>query len=300
MTTPNQIAPHAGAVDRPEPGLRRVLAPNPSPMTFLGTNTYILGQGEVAVIDPGPQDAAHMAAIIEALEPGERISHIVCTHSHLDHSALAPELSEVTGAPIVAYGDSTAGRREDLVGLADLGGGEGVHLGFAPHEILADAAWLHGKDWSLQAIWTPGHMGNHICLAWGDRVFSGDHVMGWATSMVSPPDGDLGAFMDSLRKLEPRRDRVFYPAHGDPIDAPQDRVRGLLAHRKGREAEIRAALTSGPATAPQLAKAIYTDIPPALIGAATRNVLAHLIDLTDRKLTEAETGHGLTTEYALR
>jgi len=283
-----------------EPGVRCLLAPNPSPMTFRGTNTYLLGEGDVAVIDPGPDDPAHLAAILGALRPGERIGHILLTHSHVDHSALVPVLKEATGAQVLAFGNSAAGRREDIARLSDIGGGEGVDAGFAPDKTLADGDVLRGAGWALTALHTPGHMGNHMCFAMDDAVFTGDHVMGWATSMISPPDGDLGAFMASLEKLLPRADRVFYPAHGDPVPDPQARVAALIAHRRAREAQILAELEKSPRDASGLAAAIYTDAPPALMPAATRNVLAHLIDLTDRNITKPDRDLALDAHFALR
>ncbi|KMW57690.1 Metallo-beta-lactamase family protein [Candidatus Rhodobacter oscarellae] len=282
--------PTPGLVAHLEPGLRRVLAPNPSPMTFHGTNTYILGEGEVAVIDPGPKDAKHLAAIQAALEPGERVSHILVTHSHLDHSPLASELSAATGAPIYAFGDSLAGRSEVMTRLAArglAGGGEGVDHAFRPHETLVDGAEITVSGLTLQAIWTPGHLGNHMCFATQDVVFSGDHVMGWASTMISPPDGDLTDFMRSARLLEARTDRVFYPGHGAPIPDPQARVRWLIDHRLAREAAILEALSRAPARVPAMTREIYTDAPPALLSAAERNVFAHVIDLCQRDLVSA-------------
>jgi len=276
--------PSPGEVQELEPGIRRILAPNPSPMTFRGTNTYLVGTRRLAIIDPGPGDPAHLEAILGALSPGESVSHILVTHSHVDHSALVPPLREATGAPVLAFGDSAAGRNPEIAALSGLGGGEGIDAGFAPDRCLADGQSVAGDGWALTALWTPGHMGNHMCFALGDAVFTGDHVMGWATSMVSPPDGDLTAFMASLEKLQGRRDRVFYPAHGAPVADPEARLAELLAHRRGREAQILSALDGGPADAATLTARIYSDVPEALLPAARRNVLAHLIDLTQRGL----------------
>lgn len=268
------------------PGVRRVLAPNPSPMTFRGTNTYLLGEGEVALIDPGPAMEAHYKAILAALAPGERITKILVTHSHLDHSPLSAQLSAETVAPVLAAGPSTWGRSDVMAALArdgGLGGGEGVDDAFAPTETVANGDQIKGPWGEIEVIATPGHMANHISFAWGDALFSGDMVMGWSTSLVSPPDGDMTAFMASLRRLATRSDRIYYPGHGEPVETPLDRVAELKAHREGREAQIREALHRiGPANAETLARAIYTDIAPALIPAATRNVLAHLIDLWSR------------------
>ncbi|WP_414897024.1 MBL fold metallo-hydrolase [Rhodovulum sp. YEN HP10] len=296
MDDPTAFAPMPGRVDRLAPGLRRVLAPNPSPMTFRGTNSYLLGEGEVAVIDPGPALRPHLEAVLAALEPGEKISRILVTHSHLDHSALARPLAEATGAPVFAFGDISAGRRADLAGLAGLGGGEGVDAGFRPDERLADGTTLVTPDWHLTALHTPGHMGNHLCLAWsgldpeGAALFTGDHVMGWASSMVSPPDGDLGAFMSSLERLAARPERCLFPAHGPPVADGPARIAALAAHRRARGARLLELLSEAPGTPAALARAIYTDTPPALLPAATRNVLAHLIELRDKSLASSEGG----------
>lgn len=280
--------PSPGEVQELEPGIRRILAPNPSPMTFRGTNTYLLGTRRLAVIDPGPADPKHLEAILGALSPGESVSHILVTHSHVDHSALVPALREATGAPVLAFGDSAAGRNPEIAALSGLGGGEGIDARFAPDRCLADGESVDGDGWSVTALWTPGHMGNHLCFALGDAVFTGDHVMGWATSMVSPPDGDLTAFMASLEKLQGRHDRVFYPAHGAPVTDPEARLAALIAHRRGREAQILSALDGDPATVPALTARIYSDVPESLLPAARRNVLAHLIDLTQRGLAKPQ------------
>ncbi|WP_343078730.1 MBL fold metallo-hydrolase [Ostreiculturibacter nitratireducens] len=275
-------SPLPGLPEVPEEGLRRVLAPNPSPMTFRGTNTYILGEGRVAVIDPGPALPAHYDAILAALRAGESVSHILVTHSHLDHSPLARPLAEATSAPIYAFGTSEAGRSELMRELAASGlaeGGEGVDRDFQPDETLSDGDEIGGSSWSLRALHTPGHFGNHLCFLWGDAAFSGDHVMGWATSLVSPPDGDMGAYMESLARLASCRARVLYPGHGSAIEDPAARMAYLAAHRRERESQILAALAKGPANAATLASRVYTETPPALLPAAARNVFAHLIDL---------------------
>lgn len=268
--------------ERLAPGLRRVLAPNPGPLTGAGTNSYILGEGEVAVIDPGPDDPAHLAALEAALAPGERIGHVLVTHAHRDHAPLARALAARWGAPVLAFGDATAGRNPAFAALADLGGGEGVDEGFAPDIRLADGATVEGAGWRLTALWTPGHMGNHLCLLWGDAAFSGDHVMGWATTVVSPPDGDMAAYMASLDRLASAAARVLYPGHGAPVTDPAARISELRAHRRAREAAILARLGPEPQDIPGLTRAVYTDIAPGLLPAAERNVLAHLLDLCAR------------------
>ncbi|UWR23858.1 MBL fold metallo-hydrolase [Sulfitobacter sp. S190] len=285
MTPPDDFDPPVGVPERLQEGLRRIVAPNPSPMTYRGTNTYLLGTRDLAVIDPGPHNDDHLAAILSALEPGQRISHIVVTHSHLDHSPLARPLAERTGAPVLAFGDATAGRSDVMAELAareNLGGGEGIDTDFVPDTTLRDGDRITGADWQLDVLHTPGHLGNHICLGWNDACFTADHVMGWASSIVSPPDGDLTDFMASCVMLQNRNWRVFYPGHGAQIDTPNARLDWLVSHRKGREAAILDHLQRGPANAAALATLIYNDAPPALLNAASRNVLAHLIDLHKR------------------
>lgn len=273
-----------GKVRQVAPGLRQVLAPNPSPMTLHGTNTWIVGEGRVAVIDPGPALPAHLDAILAALAPGEEVSHILVTHAHLDHSPLSRPLAEATGAPVLAFGDALAGRSAVMAGLVGSGGGEGVDTGFAPDVVLADGTEVAGEGWTLTALHTPGHFGNHLSFVWGERLFTGDQVMGWSSSLISPPDGDVAQYMASLDRLAAVGARVAHAGHGPDISDPAVRIAGLATHRRQREAEVLAALTGAPADAATLAARIYTDTPPALLGAAARNVLAHLIDLSERRL----------------
>lgn len=279
------------AMDRPEPGLRRVVAPNPSPLTHRGTNTWILGQGRVAVIDPGPAIPAHLAAILAALAPGEVVSHILVTHAHADHSPLARDLSAATGAPVLGFGPALAGRSAVMQRLASAGlagGGEGLDAGFVPDAVLTDGALVAGDGWQVQAIHTPGHFAGHMSFAWGDRLFSGDLVMGWSTSLVSPPDGDMGDYMASLARLSARPWRRFYPGHGDAVTDPAARLADLIAHRRAREAAILAALSDGPLHLAPLTRRVYADTPAALHPAAARNAFAHLIDLATRGRVTAE------------
>jgi glyoxylase-like metal-dependent hydrolase (beta-lactamase superfamily II) len=283
-------------------GLRRILAPNPSPMTYRGTNTYVLGTTDLAVIDPGPDDTAHLKAILAAVQPGQRISHILVTHSHLDHSPLARPLADATGAPIFAYGGPQAGRSAVMQQLADTGlagGGEGIDHGFAADVIVQDGDTISADGWEVAVLWTPGHLGNHISFVWQDTVFTGDHVMGWASSLVSPPDGDLTQFMASCARLQSVPAQVYYPGHGAPVTDPAARLEWLITHRKSRESAILAALQNGPARADQLAAAIYTETPAALQGAATRNVLAHLIDLMGQSRVAPHGPLGAQAEFGL-
>ena len=283
----SEFNPKVGQVDSLGPALRRILAPNASPMTFKGTNTYLLGTRDIAVIDPGPPDDNHLNAILNGLEAHQRISHVIVTHSHIDHSPLAMVLAQITGTKVYAFGPSRAGRSKIMHTLGDLGGGEGIDETFMPDQTLSHGDTVAGTDWTLTALHTPGHMGNHLCFAWEEEqtLFSGDLVMGWATSMVSPPDGSLSDFMNSLEMLAKRdQDKIYYPGHGDKITDPHQRVQELLTHRRGREAQIIAALQGINATPADLAAKIYTHVNPALLPAATRNVLAHLIDLSERNI----------------
>ncbi len=284
------------------PDVRLVLCPNASPMTFHGTNTYIVGQTELAVIDPGPDHDGHLDAILAAVRPGQKITHIIVTHSHVDHSPLAAQLSKHCGAPIYAFGDATAGRSTVMQQLAKsglAGGGEGIDAGFHPDHCLQDGETLQANGWQLKVLHTPGHLGNHICLQMGDICFSGDLVMGWASSIVSPPDGDLSDFMASCRRLARKRWSVFYPGHGAPVTEPAARLKWLIDHRLGREAEILAELEKSPATAQALTRAIYHDIPDQLLPVAERNVFAHLVDLLQRNRVRCAGPLGISAVFDL-
>ena len=267
-----------------EPDLRVLVAPNPSPMTGAGTNTYILGRARLVVIDPGPGDAGHLAALRAAIG-ALPVAAILVTHAHLDHSPLARPLSDVTGAPVLAYGDARAGRSPRMAALAAQGladGGEGVDTSFMPDRCLADGERLLPEGDEIRALWTPGHFGNHLCFRWRDAVFSGDHVMRWSSTFVSPPDGDIGAYMRALDRLEAEGARVLYPGHGGPVTSPAGRIAELRAHRQAREAAILSALEGRAQRIGDLVAEIYTDTPVAMHRAAARNVFAHLLDLEAR------------------
>lgn len=294
--------PVPGVSEPVAPQVRRILCDNPSPMTFRGTNTYLVGDTDLAVIDPGPLNPTHLEAILAALTPGQRITHIVVTHAHLDHAPLAGPLHDRTGAPVLAFGDATAGRSKVMQTLAEsglVGGGEGVDATFAPTAKLRDGDVIDGGDWQMRVWHTPGHFGNHIALSLGDVLFSGDLVMGWATSLVSPPDGDLTDFMRSCECLAAQDWRMFLPGHGAAVQDPAARLEALLTHRRAREAAILAALKQGPSDAAGLARRIYTDTPPTLIPAATRNVLAHLIDLSQKSRVAPRGPLTATTQFSL-
>jgi glyoxylase-like metal-dependent hydrolase (beta-lactamase superfamily II) len=260
-----------GVVQEMSPLVRRIVANNPSPFTFKGTGTYLIGRSEVAVIDPGPLDAAHLAAMLRALD-GATVSHILVTHSHIDHSPLAAALKAATGAPVLAFGPHPAH------GSAGEMGGD---RGFVPDRRLEDGAVVVGRGWALEAIHTPGHASNHLCFALEQEgsIFTGDHVMGWSTSVVSPPDGDMAAYMVSLDRLRRRPEALYIPAHGPEIADGPGFTRALLGHRRQREAGILRRLETGPATVADLVAQLYRTLDPRLIGAAGRSVLAHLIKL---------------------
>jgi glyoxylase-like metal-dependent hydrolase (beta-lactamase superfamily II) len=287
----------------PAPLIRPLTAPNPSPLTGAGTNTYLLGQGEVVVIDPGPDLPAHHAAILAALAPDERISHILVTHAHLDHSELVPRLAASTGAEVLAYGPAHAGRSALMQDLAEQGltSGEGADERFVPDRTLADGTRLHLAGLQIEALHLPGHMGCHMGFALGDVLFSGDHVMEWSTTLVSPPDGDMAAYMAALRRLSTRPWAQFLPGHGPAVSQPARRLSDLISHRLSREAAILGALQKGgPAPSRDLTARVYTDIAAHLLPAAERNVLAHLIDLTARGLVNAGPGPLTTAQFNAR
>ncbi|KQS04401.1 MBL fold metallo-hydrolase [Sphingomonas sp. Leaf357] len=282
-----------GVPETLEPLVVRLLAPNASPYTYTGTQTYLVGTTDMAVIDPGPEDEAHTAAILDALA-GRPLTAIVITHTHRDHSPGARPLKGATGAPIVgcaplainSSGPDGDGIRSDAA----------FDHAYAPDRVLADGGSVSGEGWTLTAVATPGHTSNHLCFALtaddatdSGALFSGDHVMGWSTSIVSPPDGDMGDYIRSLEKLQAREDRIYYPGHGDPVDNPKRLVRGMIGHRKQREGQILRQLRERPQCIPDMVGRMYVGIDKRLFAAAERSVLAHLIDLRERGLV-AETG----------
>ena len=279
--------PPRGTFDQVTPSIRRIVAPNPSPMTYHGTNTYLLGEKQVAVIDPGPIDDAHLSAILAAVPEGGTITHIFVTHAHYDHSELAMRLSKNVAATIYAFGDHEAGKSTLMKSLSEqggLGGGEGIDRAFEPDHTLSHLESVTCDEWRITAHHTPGHMANHMCFQVEKILITADHVMDWATSMVSPPDGDVGDFMRSCEHLLHYDWDLFLPGHGDIVRAPNERLRWLLYHRREREVQILTQLQAGPATPTELAKEIYTDIDAKLIPVAARNVFAHLLELHNKGL----------------
>lgn len=277
-----------GEVETIAPGLRRILCGNPGPFTWRGTNTYLIGQGaSVAVLDPGPVDDAHLAAILRATA-GETITHILISHTHRDHSPGTAPLKAATGAKTYGYGPHQTPPDQ---------GGEGGDHGFHPDVTLADGAVVTGAGWAVTALHTPGHCANHLCFALDmpgtDGVlFSADHVMSWSTSVVSPPDGDMAAYMRSVDRLLARRDRLYLPGHGPRLPDPLPFVAALKAHRLEREAKVLDALRGLPgATAQDLVPPVYgPELDPRLIPAAARSLLAHLIKLGADGVARAEDG----------
>ncbi|PWS38049.1 MBL fold metallo-hydrolase [Falsiroseomonas bella] len=266
--------PH-GAVEEVAPGVRRILCGNPGPFTFRGTNTYVIGRGRVAVLDPGPADEAHLAAILRAIE-GEKVGQILVSHTHRDHSPGVAALAAATGAKSFGFGPHLT---------PPDAGGEGGDHSFRPDVVLPDGGIVETDSFRLTALHTPGHCANHLCFAlegFGQGVlFSADHVMSWSTTVVSPPDGDMAAYMASLAKLAARDDRLYLPGHGPKLPEPAPFVAALAAHRREREAKVLNALRAARrATAVELVPPVYgPDLDPRLVNGAARSLLAHLIKL---------------------
>ena len=284
MSSPEEPWP-TGLAEQCEPLVRRVLAPNPSPFTYTGTQTYIVGAGErVAVIDPGPDDPAHLAAVVAAIGPA-RVEAICCTHTHRDHSPAAAPLREMTGAPIVGCGPLALVTDTPRLDAP-------FDLAYAPDRVLGDGEALAGPDWTLTAIATPGHTSNHLCYALEESgaLFSGDHVMGWSTSVVTPPDGDMAAYMASLAKLHDREDRIYYPAHGPAIERPRQLVRGMIGHRRQRERQILNLVEDGTGRIVDMVPRMYKGVDERLWPAAGQSVLAHLVDLERRGIVSHSAG----------
>lgn len=272
-------APYA-KLDQVERGIARVLAHNPSAFTYYGTQTYLVGTEEVAVIDPGPDLAEHIEALQKAIG-GRPVAAIMCTHTHRDHSPAARPLAEATGARIIgcaALALETVGPRADAAFDGD----------YAPDRVLADGDAIDVGGKPIIAVATPGHTSNHLCFAYEGALFTGDHVMGWSTTVVVPPDGDMAAYMQSLDKLRGREDRIYYPAHGPAVTNPQQYVRQLVGHRMQREKQIVALVSEGPRTIPEIVANAYPGLDPRLTVAAGGSVLAHLVDLERRGVVELE------------
>ncbi|HKD30621.1 MAG TPA: MBL fold metallo-hydrolase [Xanthobacteraceae bacterium] len=287
-----------GVVDDVAPGVRRILADNPGPFTFKGTLSYIIGRGNVAIIDPGPLDLRHTAALLDAVR-GETVTHIIITHTHRDHSPGAAPLKTATGAPTFGEGRHRPSRPLFTGETKRLDAGGDVD--FVPDHRLAGGDVIAGDGWALEAIATPGHTANHMAFALRgtDVLFSGDHVMGWSTSIVAPPDGSMSDYMASLDRLAARLETVYLPGHGDLIRDAPDFVARYIAHRRGREASILHRLSKGETDIPSLVRAIYIGLNPALEGAAALSTLAHLEDLTSRGLVVTDGAPSISGRYRL-
>jgi glyoxylase-like metal-dependent hydrolase (beta-lactamase superfamily II) len=286
--------PPPRALTRVSPMVRRLVAPNVSPFTFNGTCTYIVGQGKVAIVDPGPDDDSHLSAVLAAIE-GERVETILITHTHRDHIGGLDKLRSVTGAQLVGAAPF-APRGDGSTGL------DSAHdRDYSPDATLADGELWQGSGYTVEAVATPGHCSNHLCFALLDEnaLFSGDHVMGWSTSIVAPPDGSMRAYMDSLDKMRGRPETIYWPGHGGPVVEPQRYVRALIHHRRQREASILNTLANGPQTIPALVNRIYAGLNPALTRAAGLSALAHLEDLSERGMVVGEAPSGGEQHFRL-
>ncbi len=276
-----------GSVEQVSPLIRRIIANNPSKYSYRGTGTYIVGHGDVAVIDPGPALDEHRDALAAALD-GERVRAILITHCHSDHSPLAAWLRESTGAPTIAFGPHglVAADEEDdddeTETESDITVKESIDLAFVPDVRAVDGGIVaSARDWTMRAVFTPGHTSNHMCFALDEEraLFTGDHVMGWSTTVVSPPDGDMLAYMNSLRKVIDRSDRILWPTHGNPVTDPQPFLRSYLAHRLEREAQVLARVRNDVRTIDAIVKLLYSNVREELHKPAGRSVLSHLVKL---------------------
>jgi len=289
LTLDRRIDAEAGRVVELMPLVRRIIAPNPGPFTFTGTCTYIVGRGTVAVIDPGPDSAPHLATLAEALR-GESVSEIVVTHTHRDHSPGARALKALTGARIVGCAPHRAARELSLGEINRLDAS--ADQDHAPDAAMADGDAISGTGWSLHAVETPGHTANHLAFVMpeANALFSGDHVMAWSTTIVAPPDGSMAAFMASLEKLKGRSETIHWPGHGGPVREPQRFIRALITHRRLREASILARVAAGDGLIPDIVARVYDGLAPALRGAAALSTFAHLEDLCERGLVMCDEG----------
>ncbi len=285
-----------GRVDQVSPLIRRVIADNPSSFTAWGTGTYIIGQGNVAVVDPGPLDDNHLNALEAALD-GETITHLLITHTHLDHSPLAAPMKEKHGAPTFGYGPHGAGKYEQGVIVE-----EGGDMDFTPDERVTHGDVIEGDGWSVECVYTPGHTSNHICFALREEeaLFSGDHVMGWSTTIVSPPDGDMREYVESLDLLLGRADSVYWPTHGAAIEEPQTYVTALRAHREERAQQVLSCLRDGLTKLVEMVPRMYAgDVPQAMYPAAARSVFSTLIWLIERGEAAVEGQPAVRATYGL-
>jgi glyoxylase-like metal-dependent hydrolase (beta-lactamase superfamily II) len=282
-----------GRLETVSPLVRRIVARNPGPFTFKGTGTYVVGHGRVAIIDPGPALVEHIDALLEAVR-GESVDHILITHTHLDHSPAAAALKQATGARTYGFGPHGSGRPASAQEIQ-----EGADRDFVPDETLRDGDVVEGVGWRLAALHTPGHTSNHLSFALPEErtLFPGDHVMGWSTSVITPPDGDMADYMRSLEKLLDRDDRLYWPTHGPAIPDPIPHVRAFIAHRRERSDAILQAVAGGAETVEAIVLRVYVDLAPALRPAAARSALAHLIELVALGQVDSDTPPTLGSRY---
>jgi glyoxylase-like metal-dependent hydrolase (beta-lactamase superfamily II) len=287
-----------GRVEEVAPGVRRLLANNPSPFTFTGTISYIVGRGRVAVIDPGPPDEAHIAALLDAVR-GETVTHILVTHTHRDHSPAVPRIKAATGALVLAEGPHRPARPLHVGEAPRLDASNDIE--FRPDRALADGEIVSGSGWTIEAVATPGHTANHMAFAFKEAnvLFSGDHVMAWSTPIVAPPDGAMSDYMASLAKLAMRTEPVYLPGHGGAVREAPRFVRSYIRHRQAREASILRRLAKGEADIPAIVRAIYIGLDSRLTKAAGLSVLAHLEDLVTRGLVATDGEPALDRRYRL-
>jgi glyoxylase-like metal-dependent hydrolase (beta-lactamase superfamily II) len=285
-------------VDEVVPGVRRVLANNPSPFTFKGTLSYIIGRGQVAIVDPGPLDEAHIKALLDAVR-GETVTHIFVTHTHRDHSPAVPAIKAATGALVLAEGPHRAARPLNVGEAPRLDASNDTD--FRPDRALADGEVVTGKGFSIEAVTTPGHTANHMAFAFKEAnlLFSGDHVMAWSTPVVAPPDGAMSDYMASLQKLARRSEAIYLPGHGGMVREAPSFVRHYIRHRQGREASILHRLAKGEADIPTIVRAIYIGLDPRLLKAAGLSVLAHLEDLVTRGVVKTDGQPSIEGRYYL-
>jgi glyoxylase-like metal-dependent hydrolase (beta-lactamase superfamily II) len=280
------------------PGVRAIVANNPGPFTFKGTMSYIVGRGTVAILDPGPDDDAHIAALLAAVR-GETVSHIFVTHTHRDHSPAVPKVKAATGAKVYAQGPHRLARPLHIGETRRLDAS--ADMDFRPDVALADGEVVRGDGWTLEAVTTPGHTANHMAFAFkeADLLFAGDHVMAWSTTIVAPPDGAMSDYMASLHKLARRNEQLYLSGHGAPVRDAQRYVQFLIRHRQGREASILHRLGKGAADIPTIVKAVYIGLDPRLTGAAGLSVLAHLEDLVTRGVVATDGPPSIGGTYRL-
>jgi len=290
------ITPHYGELTRVSPQICRIVAQNPGPFTFTGSATYIIGRGRVAVIDPGPADETHVQAILRTLN-GEQISHILVTHTHLDHSGAANPLSRAADAPTCGYGPHAEGNPVEAGSAVE----EGADPDFVPDIKLKDGDRIAGDGWMLEAMHTPGHTSNHLCFALPaeNALFTGDHVMAWSTTVIAPPEGNMTDYLRSLEKVQARGFTTLWPTHGPPVRKPHSYLAALLTHRREREAAILRCLARGFDQIPDIVEDLYAETPRALHPAAACSVLAHLIRLIGDGQVAADGRPALDSHYRL-